>query len=658
MGRVSTNSGCCALAVAAAVAVCASAGPITPSVDEAVQRGVVYQVGPYPQVFGLVGFGVGFADLDADGDPDIILLGAGNQFPGGSYIGIFENDGTGNFTDRSVGNGIPALGDPSGFAAGDIDGDGLPELYITQLTLPNVLVHNDGGFHFTDISAAAGVDDDGPGMGACFGDFNGDTLLDLYLCNYNGAVQGTEDKDNKLFLNLGNGVFQDVSVAQTVDDHGYGFQAVWFDYDLDGDVDLYLSNDRGHLKPLFRSNQLWRNDGGQLTNVSVGSGANGALFSMGIACGDFNNDGRPDLYVTNLASYKDGFNPLYLNTGGSPTFVESSVLAGVDHWITSWGAIFYDFDNNGVNDLYVNNMFLNNSLYVSDGSFPCIEVGAAAGVVANAGVSFSSAVADVDNDGDLDLLMNNLGANVQLFINYTGEQNQWAKFRFVGLGENVLGVGGRIVTQVGSRLQLHEVLAGGNGYLGQNDLVLHVGLDDAVQVDQIDVTWPGGTPTRTLTSLPAGETWALYPPSRLGDADGGGSVTLADFLVFAACFDGGFQPGCEMMDFDGNSVIDLDDYDAFTAVYTDTLYDCDGNMLVDLLEMLLDPGLDQDGTGVLDICEAAADLNGDGIVGIDDFLTLLGSWGPCPVQGPCPADFDDDGFVGITDFLLLLSLWS
>jgi hypothetical protein len=172
------------------------------------------------------------------------------------------------------------------------------------------------------------------------------------------------------------------------------------------------------------------------------------------------------------------------------------------------------------------------------------------------------------------------------------------------------------------------------------------------------MTWPGGSPTRTLTSLPAGATWTLYPPSRLGDADGGGAVTLADFVVFAGCFHGGFGPGCEMMDFDGDSAIDLDDYDTFAAVYSQPLHDCDGNKVVDLLDMLLDPGLDQDGTGVPDICEAGADLNGDGIVGIEDFLTLLGSWGPCAGGGACPADFDDDGFVGITDFLMLLSLWS
>ncbi len=642
----------------AAIAGAATGGPVkfTPSVDEAVQRGLIYEMTAYPQQFGLSGFGTGFADLDGDGDPDIIVMGAG---PGtkADRIGIFENDGTGCFTDRSVGNGIPLVEDPSGFAAGDIDGDGLPELYFTQLRLPNVLVHNDGNFTFTDISAVAGVDDDGPGMGACFGDFDGDTRLDLYLSNYNGAVPGTEEKDNKLYRNVGGGLFEDVSVAQTVDDHGYGFQAVWFDFDGDGDLDLYLSNDRGHQAPLFRTNQLWRNDDGQLVNISVGSGADLGLFSMGLACGDFNSNGRPDLYVTNIAGYEDGFNPLFLNMGGDPPFVESSVTAGVEHWITSWGSIFYDFDNNGAKDLFVNNMFEANSLYVSDGSFPCVEAAAAAGVVGNAGVSFSSAVADVDMDGDLDLLVNNLNSNVQLFINYEGQRQQSVRFRMVGLGANVLGVGGKVVTQVGARLQLHEILAGGNGYLGQNELTIHVGLDDALVVDQADVTWPGGSPTRTLTNVPAGATWTLYPPSRLGDADADGTVNFADYLVFAGCFNDGFQPGCEMMDFDGNSTIDLDDYDGFIAVYSDPLYDCNDNQQDDLLEMLLDPGLDSDGTGVPDSCEAAGDLDGDGQVGITDFLLLLAAWGVCPDPGVCPADLDDDGFVGITDFLTLLGNW-
>jgi hypothetical protein len=665
MGKVRTTASYCLPAVVAViVALPVPANSVTLSVDEAGQRGLVYQIGPYPQVFGLLGYGAAFTDLDADGDPDLVLLGAGDNFGDGSPVGIFENDGTGNFTDRSSSSGIPVLGDPSGVAAGDIDGDGLPELYFSQLTLPNVMVHNDGRFQFTDISATAGIQDDGPGMSASFGDFDGDTRLDLYVVNYNGQVPGTKEKDNKLYRNLGNGVFEDVSVAQTVDDYGYGFQAVWFDYDLDGDVDLYLSNDRGHRSPLFRSNQLWRNDNGQLVNVSVGSGADGALFSMGVACGDFDNNGRPDLYVTNVAAYEDGFNPLYLNSTNDPPFTESSMVAGVDHWITSWGAIFYDYDNDGVNDLYVNNQFLPNSLYLNDGSFPSVEVAAAAGVVANDEVSYSAAIADVDNDGDMDLLTNNLNSNVQLFINYADGQNHWAKFRMVGLGDNVLAVGGRVITQVGGRRQVNEVLAGGNGFLGQNDLVLHVGLARAVQVDEVEVTWPGGSPTRTLTALPADATWTLYPPSRLGDADGGGEVTLADFLVFAGCFADGFQPGCEMMDFDGDSAIDLDDYDAFAAVYSEPLDDCDENMVVDLLDVLLHPGTDLDGSGVPDICEddvvvnvanGCGDANADGSVTATDALSALNTAVGFGVGcGTCACDANYSYSITASDALSIL----
>ena len=220
-----------------------------------------------------------------------------------------------------------------------------------------------------------------------------------------------------------------------------------------------------------------------------------------------------------------------------------------------------------------------------------------------------------------------------------------------------------IVLQIncgGRRLRvwrLREVIAGCS-YLAQNDLTVHVGMDQAQVIDELQVDWPGGQ-SRTLTNLATNQTWTLYPPDKLGDADADGTVDLSDYFVFAGCFDGGFQPGCEMMDFDGNSTIDLLDYDGFIAVYSDPVYDCNGNRQDDLLEMLLDPGLDADGTGVPDSCEAAGDLDGDGQVGITDFLMLLAAWGPCPdPPGACPADMDDDGIVGITDFLMLLGNWT
>jgi hypothetical protein len=644
----------------------ASGGPgivVLPSSEQAVARGLVYVMQNYPQVGGLQGFGCGFADLDADGDPDAILMGKAN-----GLVGIFENDGHGFFTDRSLTSGIPALPEASGFAAADYNGDGLPDIYFTQTGLANVLMRNNGGFTFTNVTAAAGVGDLGAGTGPCWGDLNGDTRLDLFVPNYNGAVPGTSTINDKLYLNLGNGSFVDVSVPQGVANPGYGFQGVWFDYDQDGDVDLYLSNDRGHQPPLFEANRLWRNDNGLLVDVSGPSGAGVALFSMGVACGDFDGNGWADLYVTNLPGYAQGYNFLLLNLG-TGTFLEASGPFGVGVFESCWGSIFYDFDNNSYMDLYVNSQFGPNPLFLTEGALPCQNFGPVANVVGNTGISYCSAVADVDDDGDLDLLVNNLGTvppypnptpdlNVNLFINTTGQAKRWIKYRMVGVGQNLEAVGARIRTRTSSRWQLREIMAGGNGYLGQNELTVHVGLDAATHADEVQVFWPGGSPVRTLTGLPSNFTWTVYPPARLGDADGDGEVGHDDYLVLSGCYAGVFEPGCEVMDFDGDSDVDLGDAASFFAIYDGTVQDCDGNAQPDLLDVLADPGLDADGTGILDACESFGDLDGNGSVGITDFLQLLQAWGPCPdPPAACPADLDDSGSVGINDFLTLLQNW-
>ncbi len=322
-------SGVVALALAPAPQAGAGIDTIVVSTEEAIARGVVYEMMPSPQAQGLLGFGCGFSDLDADNDQDIIILGAAD-----GHVGIFENNGAGFFTDRSATSGIPLLVEASGFAAGDLDGDGLPELFITQMGAPDLLLRNDGNLQFTDIAALVGTADVGSGMGVSIGDYDADTRLDIYVCNYNGQEPGTEFMNNRLYRNVSDWSFAEVGAALGVDDDAYAFQSVWFDMDQDGDLDLYLSNDRGHIGPLFRTNQLWRNDGGVFENISAESGAGVALFSMGIACGDFDGNGWADLYVTNLASYEDGYNPLLLHNGATPPhYNELSALAGVDHWI-------------------------------------------------------------------------------------------------------------------------------------------------------------------------------------------------------------------------------------------------------------------------------------------------------------------------------------
>ena len=544
--RASPIRGVVSAAILIALATASPAPAIIPHTEEAVTRGLVYVMQDFPQAYGYLGFGCGFADLDGDGDPDVVIIGAKDR-----RVGLFENDGTGHFTDRSLTSGIPLLPAGSAFAAADYDGDGDLDLYFTQTALssqvpqPSLLLRNDGAFQFTDVTAAAGVGDLGDGKGAAWGDLDGDGWLDLYVCNYNGIVGGanTVNIDNKLYRNLGDGTFEDISAAQGVGSEAFGFQPIWFDYDRDGDPDLYISNDRGPLSG--RANELWRNDDGQLVDVSVASGAGVSLDSMGVACGDFDGNGWPDLYCTNVPGVGGMNNPLLLNQGDG-TFIESGLAAGVDNPPingASWGSIFYDYDNDGRLDLYVNNMFMPNTFYSHDGAFPCLEIAVAANVIAAVGncsppgpncrASFGSAVADVDNDGDMDLLVNNLGGNVELFINHDGQTRNWIKFDLVGQGANRFAVGGSIDTRVGGSWLFREIIAGGNGYLGQNELIVHVGLGAATVADEVVVVWPNGD-TRTLTGLQGNRTWRIYPLERLGDGDGDGQIDSDDVAILVA----------------------------------------------------------------------------------------------------------------------------
>ncbi len=612
-----------------------------PFTEEAQLRGVSYVTGQD----NYFGEGMAFVDLDDDGDPDLVLLGRAD-----GLVGVYENNGSGFFTTRSATSGIPAVPHSTGVIAADYDRDGDLDLFISQgydtlnkpgSVTPNVLVRNDGGFQFTDVTAEAGVGDAGPAYGCAWGDYDGDGLLDLYVSN--------RFMPNLLYHNLDNGMFEEVAKTLGVDrGDDPTFQSAFFDFDHDGDADLYVANDKAYCT--LYSNHLFENVGGSFVDITGASGTEACVSSMCIAIGDFNDNGHQDLYVTNLAPG----NALLINQGDG-TFKHEEEPANVASYAIGWGSVFFDYDNDGHLDLYVCNILANNRLYRHDGLWPCDDLSGLLGVD-DAQNSYTVAVADIDNDGDLDMAVQNTDEPVHLYVNHEGELRRWVKFDVRGEGESRYAVGANVRVCAGGVWRLREVIAGCN-YLAQNDLTVHVGMDQAQVIDELQVDWPGGQ-SRTLTNLATNQAWTLYPPDKLGDADADGTVDLTDYFVFAGCFAGGFQPGCEMMDFDGNSAIDLLDYDAFIAVYADPLYDCNANKQDDLLEMLLDPGVDSDGTGVPDSCEAAGDLDGDGRVGITDFLTLLATWGPCPNPGACPADLDDDGIVGITDFLLLLGNWS
>jgi len=654
---------CVAFAVQGPIGV--SAGQIAPFTEESAARGVVYPMLSAAQLnaLGYLGWGCGIVDLDGDGDSDILILGRAD-----GRLGVFENLGGGTFVERTATSGIAPLTKPSGMAVADFDNDGILDLNLTQLADGNRLLRGLGDFKWTDVTVAAGVGDTGAGKGCTWGDFDLDGWLDLFICNYDGIVPNTAGKPDRLYRNNGNGTFTDVAPLYGCNATGYGFQAAWTDIDNDGDPDLYLSQDRGHLNPLMQGNRLWRNDGGVLVEISAGSGANLQFFSMGMAVGDWDRNGYVDFYCTNIGSPSGpvmGKNPLLLNQGNG-TFSESSVLWGVQAaqiGVTGWAAIFWDFDHNGWLDLFINQQFHPDRLWASQGTPPAVDVTAEAGVAGPVGaglLSFCSAVGDVDGDGDLDLLTNPVGSGVKLYINHEGQKRRWSRLDVIGLPPNRFAIGARLDARVGSQWQRREILSGSNGYLGQNELSAHFGLNDAETIEELVVTWPlkaaNGLMQRTLTGLPTNARWTIYPPPRLGDFDGDGLVDLADLQALAACYGAPLLAGYEMMDFDGDSVVGPLDGASFAERLFGRVPDCNGNGVADLVEILTDPSLDQDGDGHLDDCgqrPAPEDLNGDGVVDGGDLGLLLANWGSWGV-----GDLDGNGVVDGADLGTLLSAWS
>ncbi len=596
------------------------AGQIVPFTNEASARGLTYLMGP--GVSGGVGYGrsVGFADLDGDLDMDVICLGRAND-----DVGIYENIGGGYFVSRTATSGIPAQPMACSFAAGDYDGDGDLDLIITTWGNGIRLMRNEGGFTFVDKTASAGLSEFAATTGVSWGDLDGDGWIDLFVCNYLSAIPNTANAKNRLWRNNGNGTFTDVAPSLGLDDSSYSFIAALFDADLDGDLDIYLSNDRAMYAP-FKPNRFLRNDGNWVfTDIGAQNGSNLTLFSMGVACGDLDGNGLPDLYCTNIASPVpplNGQNPLLLQQPGG-NFVMSQVAWGVEANKTSWGCTFFDVDNDADMDLYVVNQFEANALYVRTGPPPMVNIGVSAGVAGPSGTTtmdYCASVADVDGDGDLDILVNNLSSTVRLFINHEGELRKWSRFRVVGEGKDTHGLGTTVRVRTGATWQMRQLINGANGYLSQNDGLLHFGLGSAATMDEVEVRWPNTGTTRTLTNYPSSHRWRLFPPQRLGDVNGNGVVNQADLSAFSLALAGAFVPGKEIFDMDGDGALTSADAALFHLRFTGLRGDFNGNGVVagdDLGVLLQHWGA----------ARTAYDLNLDGKVDGADLGILLASWG-------------------------------
>ena len=473
------------------------------------------------------GGGTGLFDCDGDSDLDAYLIN-GSSFAGfrsghNPYNRLYRNRGNGTFEDISLQAGVGDTSWSMGCAAADIDNDGDLDLYVTNYG-PNRLFRNRGDCTFDDITAVAGVGDERWGAGAAFGDYDIDGDLDLYLANYLqfdpavapdiGSRMRWKDLDvfpgpesyageaDVLYRNDGGGIFTDVTGKSLAVASFKGFQPVFVDVDDDGYPDIYVTDDT-------TPNLLFHNRGdGTFEDVSFTSGAShsedgGAQSGMGTAVGDYDNDGDLDLYVTN---FSDDYNTLYRNEGGY--FTDLSFAAGVAEPsmpFVGWGTAFFDFDNDGDLDLYVANGHVyaavddfdlgtsyaqRDLLFENIGNGRFEEIGQLVGLTAEK-VSRGAAFGDIDNDGDVDVLVLNVDDTPSLLRNDGGNRRNWLTVSTEGTVSNRDGIGARVEVTSGSRRQIREVRSG-SSFLSHSDLRLHFGLDTATEVELLTIRWPSG----------------------------------------------------------------------------------------------------------------------------------------------------------------------
>jgi enediyne biosynthesis protein E4 len=471
---------------------------------------------------------------------------------------LYRNNHDGGFTDVTDRAGVANERWGQGVCVGDFDNDGWEDLYVSNFGR-NRLYRNNHDGTFTDVAEKAGVTAGGWSTGCAFGDYNGDGRLDLFVagyialdlnnlppagtgpvvaggkkdegkgtgamgaayvagssaCRYRGqrvmcGPLGLKGAPDHLFRNNGDGTFSEVSKQAGVDDVAgyYGLGVAWFDYDDDGRPDLIVANDS-------TPNYLYRNKGdGTFEDVSYLSGAalneNGrAQAHMGVAIGDYDGDGRDDIHITNFA---DDSNVLYHNDGGG-IFTDVTFASGLGEVsipFLGWGTNFFDYDNDGALDLLVVNGHVYPIADVADwgtsyrqrpllfrnvkGKF--YEIGSSAGAALNfPRASRGSAVGDFDNDGDLDILINNIDDAPTLLRNDGGARaGHWLNVKLVGDPKRKSprdAIGAIALCTAGGKTMRAEV-ASGRSYNSQSDLRVHFGLGASAKVDRFEVRWPNG----------------------------------------------------------------------------------------------------------------------------------------------------------------------
>lgn len=478
-------------------------------VDDAVNAGIDhYSSFGYNEY--AMGGGVAWLDFNNDGWLDLYLTGGYQQ------DFLYLNNQNSTFTDVSVSAGIVSstMGVmTNGVSVADVNRDGFEDILVTTNHMSaNLLFINQGDGSFVESANSYGIDDVAFSTGVAIGDVNQDGWPDLYYANWRildeFGGQLDEAHEDRFFINNGNGSFTDATAAYgLLSSEGCGLAVCFSDFDLDGDPDLLVANDFG-FEPWTEENELFRNDQGQFTDISVSSGFNLAMNAMGFAAADYDEDQDLDYYVTNV-----GLNGLLRNEG--TTFDEVAVLAGVDsQWphpdstsgeeSWSWGAGFFDYDNDTYVDLFSANGFIHAQIEAVDmsrmfrnlnasGTFEDVTIPTGLG---DPNINRGFAFGDYDNDGDVDVFLATQdtagGFKRSQLLENVGATANWIGFRLTGVTSNLDALGSVVYVYVDGRTLIREMDSGGASFNSHHSKIIHFGLGQYASVDSIRVVWPNG----------------------------------------------------------------------------------------------------------------------------------------------------------------------